>query len=149
LAHGKPILEEEDIRTASYPVSGKIKNQWIPTDRKCRGLRYISPAMAEPHFDKHVFICTNRREPGNLKGDCASKGGEALKDEFKRLLHERGLKGRIRANAAGCLDQCARGATVVVYPEQVWYGNLQVADVATIIDEHLVGDVPVERLRMR
>ena len=86
--------------------------------------------MAEPHFDKHVFICTNRREPGNPKGDCASKGGEAIKDEFKRLLHERGLKGRIRANAAGCLDQCARGATVVVYPEQVWYGGLQVKDVA-------------------
>ena len=58
--------------------------------------------MAEPHFEKHVFICTNRREPGNPKGDCASKGGEAIKDEFKRLLHERGLKGRIRANAAGC-----------------------------------------------
>jgi len=105
--------------------------------------------MSEPHFDKHVFICTNRREPGNPKGDCASKGGEAIKDELKRLLHERGLKGRIRANAAGCLDQCARGATVVVYPEQVWYGGVTVADVAAIVDEHLVGLVPVERLRMR
>jgi len=105
--------------------------------------------MAEPHFEKHVFICTNRREPGNPKGDCASKGGEALKDEFKRLLHERGLKGRIRANAAGCLDQCARGATVVVYPGQIWYGGVKIEDVATIVDEHLVGDVPVERLRMR
>jgi (2Fe-2S) ferredoxin len=105
--------------------------------------------MAEPHFERHVFICTNRREPGNPKGDCASKGGEALKDEFKRLLHERGLKGRIRANAAGCLDQCARGATVVVYPEQIWYGGVKREDVAQIVEEHLVGGVPVERLRMR
>ena len=105
--------------------------------------------MAEPHFDKHVFICTNRREPGNPKGDCASKGSEAVKDEFKRLLHERGLKGRIRANAAGCLDQCSRGVSVVVYPEQVWYGGVKVEDVAAIVDEHLVGHVPVERLRMK
>jgi (2Fe-2S) ferredoxin len=109
----------------------------------------MSAVMAEPHLEKHVFICTNRREAGNPKGDCASKGGEEIKDEFKRLLHERGLKGKIRANAAGCLDQCARGATVVVYPEQVWYGGLQVKDVATIVDEHLVGGVPVDRLRMK
>ena len=105
--------------------------------------------MAEPHLERHVFICTNRREPGNPKGSCADKGGEAIRDAFKQQLHERGLKGRIRANAAGCLDQCARGAAVVVYPEQVWYGGVTVADVPAIIDEHLVGGVPVERLRMK
>jgi (2Fe-2S) ferredoxin len=105
--------------------------------------------MAEPHFDRHVFVCVNRREPGDPKGCCAEKGGEGIRDEFKRLLHERGLKGRIRANAAGCLDTCARGATVVVYPEQVWYGGVKVEDVAAIIDEHLIGGVPVDRLRMK
>ena len=104
--------------------------------------------MAEPHFDKHVFICTNRREPGNPKGDCASKGGDELKDEFKRLLHDRGLKGRIRANAAGCLDQCARGATVVVYPEQVWYGGVTTADVAEIVDRHIINGEYVQRLML-
>jgi (2Fe-2S) ferredoxin len=112
------------------------------------GIWYLSP-MAAPHFDKHVFICTNRRAPGDPKGDCASKGGEEVRDAFKRLLHERGLKGRIRANAAGCLDQCARGATVVVYPEQVWYGGVKVDDVAEIVEQHLVGGVPVDRLRMK
>ena len=95
--------------------------------------------MAEPHFDKHVFVCTNRRDPGNPKGSCAEKGGEAVRDEFKRLLHDRGVKGRMRANAAGCLDQCARGVTVVV----------AVSDVSEIIEHHLFGGVPVERLRMK
>ena len=107
------------------------------------------PSMAEPHYEKHVFICVNRRDPGNPKGSCAEKGSEAVRDEFKRLLHERGMKGRIRANAAGCLDQCARGATVVVYPEQIWYGGVKVDDVREIVEEHLVGGVPVERLRMK
>jgi (2Fe-2S) ferredoxin len=105
--------------------------------------------MAEPFFEKHVFICTNRRDADNPKGSCAPKGGEEVKDEFKRLLHERGLKKRMRANAAGCLDQCARGVTVVVYPEQVWYGGVKVSDVAEIVDKHLIGDVPVDRLRIR
>ncbi|HMC93728.1 MAG TPA: (2Fe-2S) ferredoxin domain-containing protein, partial [Polyangia bacterium] len=102
--------------------------------------------MAEPHFERHVFICVNRREPGNPKGSCAEKGSEAVRDEFKRLLHERGIKGRIRANAAGCLDQCSRGVSVVVYPEQVWYGRVAVADVSEIVERHIFGGVPVERL---
>jgi len=105
--------------------------------------------MAEPHLERHVFICTNRREAGNPKGSCAEKGGEAIRDAFKQQLHERGLKGRMRANAAGCLDQCARGATVVVYPEQVWYGGVTPDDVSEIIEKHLLGGVPVDRLRMK
>src|SRR5215467_6429466 len=104
--------------------------------------------MAEPHYERHVFICVNRREPGNPKGCCAEKGSEAVRDEFKRLLHERGLKGRMRANNAGCLDQCARGVSVVVYPEQVWYGGVTVDDVPEIVEEHLVHGRVVERLLM-
>ena len=105
--------------------------------------------MPEPHYQRHVFICVNRREPDNPKGSCAQKDGDAVRDEFKRLLHDKGLKGQIRANAAGCLDQCSRGVAVVVYPEQVWYGGVKVEDVAEIIDQHLIGDVPVARLRMK
>jgi (2Fe-2S) ferredoxin len=55
----------------------------------------------------------------------------------------------MRANAAGCLDQCAYGPTVVVYPEQVWYTCPTPADAEEIIEKHLVGGVPVERLLMR
>jgi (2Fe-2S) ferredoxin len=105
--------------------------------------------MGAPHFDRHVFVCVNRREPGNPKGCCAEKGADEVRDAFKQQLHERGLKGRIRANAAGCLDQCARGVTVVVYPEQVWYGGVRPEDVAEIVEQHLVGGIPVERLRLK
>jgi (2Fe-2S) ferredoxin len=37
----------------------------------------------------------------------------------------------------------------VVYPEQVWYGGVKAEDVAEIVDRHLIGGVPVERLRMK
>ena len=104
--------------------------------------------MAQPHFERHIFICTNRRDPGNPKGSCAEKGADSVRDELKRQLHDRGLKGRMRANAAGCLDQCARGVSVVVYPEQVWYGHVTEADVDEIIESHIVGGKPVERLRI-
>jgi (2Fe-2S) ferredoxin len=102
-----------------------------------------------PHLERHVFICTNRRDPGNPKGCCADKGAEAIRSEFKRLIAEKGLRGRMRANAAGCLDQCARGPSVVVYPEQVWYTVRTVEDVRAIVEEHLCDGRPVERLRMK
>lgn len=102
-----------------------------------------------PHFEKHVFVCTNQRDKDNPKGDCAHKGAEAIREAFKKGLHDRGLKKRMRANAAGCLDQCAFGPTVVVYPEQIWYTVPTAADAEEIIDKHLIGGVPVERLLMR
>jgi len=101
-----------------------------------------------PFFEKHVFICTNRRDPSNPKGSCAAKGSEAVREEFKKQIYERGLKGRMRANAAGCLDQCENGCTVVVYPEQVWYGHVTPGDVTEIIEEHLEKGNVVERLLM-
>jgi len=55
----------------------------------------------------------------------------------------------MRANEAGCLDQCEHGVTVVVYPEGVWYGGVTPADVPEIVEQHLQGGVPVERLRIR
>ena len=102
-----------------------------------------------PPYERHVFICTNRRPEGNPKGCCASKGGEAVRDRFKEELHLRGLRGRMRANAAGCLDMCSLGVAVVVYPEGTWYTHVKPEDVVPIIEEHLVGGRPVERLLLK
>jgi len=65
---------------------------------------------------------------------------------LKQKLAVRGLKAKVRANKAGCLDQCEHGPNIVVYPEQVWYGNVTTADLDEIIESHIVGGKPVERL---
>ena len=102
-----------------------------------------------PHFDRHVFVCINDRDPSDARGSCTARGGVEVRDALKSMLKDRGLAKKIRANAAGCLDQCAQGVTVVVYPEQVWYGKVTPADVQEIVESHLVGGIPVERLRMK
>jgi (2Fe-2S) ferredoxin len=99
-------------------------------------------------FDHHIFICTNERPPDSPKGSCAAKGSLAIADKFKEELHRRGLKARVRANKAGCLDACERGPSVVIYPEGIWYQRVSVEDVNEIIESHLIGGKPVERLRV-
>lgn len=101
-----------------------------------------------PGFEKHVFVCTNTRDAGHPRGCCGHKSGEAIRDALKAAVKDRGLKRRVRVNQAGCLDQCEHGVTIVVYPEGVWYGFVTAADVAEIVESHLVKGRPVERLRL-
>ena len=97
-------------------------------------------------YEHHIFICTNQRDPGHPRGSCDPSGSGELHKLFKTAVAKRGLKGKVRANKAGCLDQCEHGPNVVVYPEAVWYGFVSPADVEEIIDSHIVGGKPVERL---
>lgn len=99
-------------------------------------------------YRHHVFVCENRRDPGDPRGSCGEKGSCELRQALKEELARRGLKKEVRANAAGCLDACADGPTIVVYPEGVWYGRVRVEDVPEIVEQHLVKGVPVERLRL-
>ena len=99
--------------------------------------------MAE-RFERHVFVCTNRREDGNPKGCCASKGAQALRDEMKKRAAELGLHGKVRINNAGCLDACEKGIAMVVYPEQVWYQAVCPSDIDTILKQHIIGGEIVE-----
>ena len=104
---------------------------------------------ALPKLERHVFVCTNQRPAGSPKGCCADKGSEEIRAAFKANIAERGLRSRIRANSAGCLDACEYGPAVVVYPEAVWYAGVTLADVDEIVQRHLIGGEVVERLVLR
>src|SRR6185436_15785964 len=96
-------------------------------------------------FEKHVFVCTNQRKEGEKKS-CGEECGMELVKTFKKLLKEKGLKGNIRAQRAGCLDACDFGPSIVVYPEGIFYGGVKPEDVNEIVDEHLISNRPVNRL---
>ena len=95
-----------------------------------------------------MFVCINERPEDHPKGSCKHRGGSDVRDELKKVLKSRGLAKCVRANNSGCLDQCENGVTVVVYPEQVWYGHVTVADIPELVDKHLVNGEAVERLML-
>lgn len=99
-----------------------------------------------PRFEKHIFICENKREPGHPRGCCNEKGSPEIKELFKKRLKELGLNSKVRANTSGCLDACEFGPSVVIYPEQIWYGGVTKNDVEEIIQSHVINNKPVERL---
>ena len=101
-----------------------------------------------PVFEHHVFVCHNARPEGAPRPSCTTDGKSDLFTELQQRVKAAGLGGRVRINKSGCLDQCEHGPTVVVYPEGVWYGGVQPEDAAEIVEQHLVGGRPVERLRM-
>ena len=110
------------------------------------GTRCVIPCSRMPSFQRHVFVCVNERAADHPKGSCKLRGGVEVRDRLKAELTARGLSKTIRANNAGCLDQCEQGVTLVVYPEQVWYGRVTVEDIQEIIEKHLIGGEVVTRL---
>lgn len=86
---------------------------------------------------KHVLMCTGPR--------CTQDGAEA-EALFKVLSQTidacEGL--RVKRTRTHCFAVCKQGPLMVVYPDGVWYRNLDTASVRRIVDEHLAGGQPVE-----
>jgi (2Fe-2S) ferredoxin len=101
-----------------------------------------------PGFEHHVFVCHNVRPEGAPRPSCTRDGKSDLHTELQQQVKAAGLATQVRINKAGCLDQCEHGPMVVVYPGGVWYARVQPGDAADIVQEHLVGGRPVERLRI-
>ncbi len=97
-------------------------------------------------FKHHIFVCINERPKEDPRGCCAANRSVELHAFFKQETRRLGLKGLVRANKAGCLDQCAYGPSIVIYPEGVWYRARNEADVTEIMERHVVKGELVERL---
>jgi (2Fe-2S) ferredoxin len=101
--------------------------------------------LAQP--EKWVFVCLNQRPAGHPKGSCLDRGAAEV---FNALREEQGarLLTSIKVVATGCVEGCLAGPTLLVVPDNVWYGGVTEADVPQIVEQHLLGGTPVEVLRL-
>ena len=97
-------------------------------------------------YDRHLFICINERVEGHPRGSCAHPGAAEIAAAIKVKAYERGLKGLVRVNKAGCLDHCEEGVSVVVYPQGDWYREVTLDDVDELVERALEKGETIERL---
>jgi (2Fe-2S) ferredoxin len=100
------------------------------------------------YYRYHVFFCTNQRKDGSRC--CQDFNAEAMREYAKKRCKELGVHGpgQVRINSAGCLNRCAEGPVIVVYPEEVWYTYVDREDIDEIIEQHLVHGQTVKRLQI-
>lgn len=104
----------------------------------------LSPIIENP-LQRQVLVCTAK--------SCTANGSEAVLEAFRAQLTDEQLlfykgnrQGAVQCIQCGSVGFCAIGPAVLVYPDGIWYAHVTLADVPEIIESHLKGGVPVERL---
>jgi sirohydrochlorin ferrochelatase/(2Fe-2S) ferredoxin len=96
---------------------------------------------ADPHVhdapEKHVAVCTNQT--------CAEDGAPAVLERLRQAARDSD-QCDARITRSSCLGRCGEGPMVAVYPDGVWYGDLDESDAESIVADHLDRDRIVSEL---
>ncbi len=95
-------------------------------------------------YKHHLFFCTHERDEG--RACCQQHDAQSLRNYAKQQVKDLKIK-KVRVNNAGCLNRCALGPVLVIYPQGTWYHYETEADIDEIIESHILNDTIVERLK--
>ncbi len=99
-------------------------------------------SQAKPHeyphanIKKHVLICENV--------DCANRGSKSFARALRKNIKADGKLESIKVTKTSCMGRCGEGPALVVYPDGVWYRNVELEDIDKIYNDHLLNDKIVE-----
>ncbi len=91
-------------------------------------LQYASMKTIDHHFKKLILVCVRSRENSAC---CSARGAEDFFDELKLAMATRDPN--VRVVQTQCLGNCIDGLTVVIQPDNRWFGHVTSDDIAEIV----------------
>ena len=86
---------------------------------------------------ERIYVCAGT--------GCMSSKSALIIENFKRELKDRGLADT-KVIMTGCFGLCSMGPIVITQPDDVFYSMVSPDDVTQIVEEHIAGGTPVQRL---
>jgi len=77
---------------------------------------------------------------------CLALGARKVITAFKEELKKWGLENEVEIRETGCPGFCEKGTIVVIYPEGIYYLQVQPGDVSEIVEKTIIEKKLVERL---
>ncbi|MBI4482949.1 MAG: (2Fe-2S) ferredoxin domain-containing protein [Acidobacteria bacterium] len=86
-------------------------------------------------YVRQIFMCINNRH--GESPSCGYSGSEEIVEELKKIAKQLNLKGKIRVAKSGCLDLCAFGPNLMIWPDGIWYMKVTKEDIPAIVETYL------------
>jgi len=77
---------------------------------------------------------------------CQALGVQKILEAFDEEIKKQGLEGKVEIKETGCLGFCEKGPRIVIYPEEIYYFQVNAKDVPEIISKTLINKKIIERL---
>lgn len=77
---------------------------------------------------------------------CKALGVQKVLEAFNVEIKKQYLEGKVDIKETGCLGFCEKGPRIVIYPEEIYYFQVDAKDVPEIISKTLINNEIIERL---